>query len=87
MELRTRAKVLMGSILFGLLWLFGYGLVSAINDATEGQNLIGYAMKCNCMEPISRTGYQFYFEFFTDLPKMRDEMKDALDELGDETDE
>ena len=87
MQVKTGNKVLIGSILVALLWLFGYGFVSAIIDSMEGQNLIGYAMKCQCMEPVSNFGYQLYYELFTDLPKKRDEMKESLDELGDDDDE
>lgn len=87
MKLRTGDKVLIGSILAALVWLFGYGLVMAVKDGMEGQNLIGYAMKSKCMEPISKAGYQLYFELFTDLPKKHAEMRNALDELGVDTGE
>ena len=87
MKLRTSDKVLIGSVIVALLWLFAYGFVTAVKDGMDGQNLIGYAMKCKCMEPISKAGYQLYFELFTDLSKKREEMRGALDELGVDTDE
>ncbi len=87
MKLRTGDKVLIGSILVALVWLFGYGFVIAVKDSIGGQNLLGYAMKCKCMEPVGKLGYQLYYELFTDLPKKREEMRGALDELGVDTDE
>lgn len=77
-SLMTLAAVVVACVC-AVLWIGG--CVDAATSVEEGMNYFTYRSKVNNMNVISRSGFNFYMDNFTDAPEKKKEVDDAMQSL------
>lgn len=75
----VKLVALVGACVCAILWIAG--CADAASSVAGGMNYLTYRMKANGMNPISRSGFEFYMETFTDVGETQKKVEESMDEL------